>query len=36
MLFNSHPHKEDDCSMTALELQNAIFNSHPLEEDDLF
>ena len=34
--FNSHPHKEDDRSLSRLLLRCSDFNSHPHKEDDDF
>ena len=34
LLFNSHPHKEDDVAVTVTEQDSQIFNSHPHKEDD--
>ena len=34
VLFNSHPHKEDDYDPSAYCADLDIFNSHPHKEDD--
>ena len=35
MYFNSHPHKEDDLSLSSNgRFRNCHFNSHPRKEDD--
>ena len=34
VLFNSHPHKEDDLQESGYLLEDILFNSHPHKEDD--
>ena len=36
ILFNSHPHKEDDHLLPSSNLHYSLFNSHPHKEDDLW
>ena len=36
VLFNSHPHKEDDISSVDEFRSILVFNSHPHKEDDDF
>ena len=35
LVFNSHPHKEDDRSQIFNSAGTAFFNSHPHKEDDM-